>query len=325
MNGARTTVRWLSAPQDYREELTKAVRIGMTSTPKWFPTKYMYDKEGAALFEQITKEPHYYVYRVETEILTKYAGDIMQAVTSDELVELGSGSSAKTRLLLEAMHSTGCCRYVPLEISEAILLKATDSLTQEYDWLHIDVNIGDFDTDLPKLPRNGRRLIALLGNTVGNFKTIRERQEFLKKLSAVMITGDALLLGIDLVKDEEKIIAGYSDKNGLRRKLALRALRIMNGELGADFREENFACQRIWNRELCALQMSVVAVQEANVSIGDLQLDIEFSKGEEIILGFSTKFTKKGVTQELADAGLSVIGWYTDSFEQYAMVLATTS
>ena len=318
----RMTVRRLSAPHDYRVELKKDVKNGMTAQPKWFPTKYLYDKEGAALFDQFAKQPHYYLYRAETEILVERAQDIMQLVSPDELVELGSGASTKTRLFMDAMRRVGCRRYVPLDISEPIIRRAAANLTADYDWLQVDGQVGDFESDLPKLTRNGRRLMVFLGNTVGNFRTCTERLTFLKKLSAALTEGDALLLGIDLMKDVGDIVAGYFDPDGIGQKFIWRALDIMECELNADFHREHFASGVFWNPHLSALEIRLFAQQDTVLSVRDIQLDVAFSAGEELILGFSTKFSREGITQELGDAGLSVTGWYTDSAERYAVLVA---
>lgn len=318
----RTTVHRLSSAQDYHVELSKAVKIGMTQCPRSFPTKYMYDEIGSELAEQVTGLPQYNAYRAEIEILKMYAKDIVQLVVPDELVELGSGTSTKTRLLIEAMYTTGCCRYAPLEISEAALRQAANTLTADYKWLQVNGQLGDFDTDLPKLKRNGRRLITFLGNTVGNFKTKSERGEFLAKLAATITPGDTLLLGIDLMKDVKDIFAAYSDTTGLREKLALHTLEIMNHKLKANFRETDFEPKLIWNDDSKALERMLLAKQETKVLIHELELDVEFAKGEGIHLWSSTKFTRKGISQELADVGLKVGAWYTDSANQSAILIA---
>ena len=317
------TIHRLSEPLDHRASLEKDIMTGMTANPKWFPTKYMYDEEGAALFEQISKEPHYYVYHAETEILRGHAKEIMESVRPQEMVELGSGASTKTKILIEAMQSAGCYKYVPLEISEKILRRSVEQLTAEYSWLRVDGYIGDFDTDLPRLIKNGRRLMVFLGNTVGNFKSKAERRQFLSKLSTTLTSGDSLLLGVDLVKDKEKIIAGYGDQKGLRRQLSLRAIRIMNEQLGANFEEENFTNRRVWNPESSCVEMSLVATHEAKVFFETLNTEISFSAGEGIQTGFSTKFSRGGIAEELAGVGLDVVAWYTDTSERFAVLLAT--
>ena len=160
----------LSPPQDFRIKVLRDMKAGMSGRPCWFPLKYCYDAEGSQICEQISETPEHYLTRAETEILRESAKEIMQLVCPDELLELGSGSSMKTRILIEAIHSTGCHRYAPLDISEIALCQAADALTADYDWLEVMGQLGDFDTDLPKLQRNGRRLVAILGSSIGNYE-----------------------------------------------------------------------------------------------------------------------------------------------------------
>ena len=321
MNCARITQ--LSKPHDSRETLEKEVLVGMTDSPKWFPSKYLYDEEGFALFDQISREPQYYVYRTEIDILREHAREVMESVRPGEMVELGSGTSTKTKVLLEAMFSTGCRRYVPLEISEQILRRAVGELTADYPWLTVDGYVGDFDTDLPKLRRVGRRLLVFLGTTIGNYRNRAERGKFLSKISAALSAGDALLIGLDLVKPASDIAAGYADSKGLKKQLALRSIRIMNQRLGANFVEENFQYRRVWNAESSSLEGWLVAVEEARVFIERLQLEVGFCQGEGFQTWLSTKFTREGITEELEGVGLGVTAWFTDSQERFAVLLAT--
>ena len=234
-------------------------------------------------------------------------------------VELGSGTAIKTRPLLEAMRSIGCSRYVPLDISESTLRLAAAKLAAEYTWLHVDGFVGDFDADLPKIPKKGRRLVVFLGSTIGNFSNT-ERRDFFGKLSSTMESGDSLLLGIDLIKSPEVILAGSADDKGLRRQF--RALKVMNSQLGANFVEEKFTSLCAWNPLASSLEFSLVATDNFKVNIKDLDVQMTFSKGEGIRVAYSTKFTKEGIHQELAGVGLDVTAWYTDPKQQFAEVLA---
>ena len=324
MDGSRrVTVRRLSELPDFRSSLSRDVALGLRDSPKWFPTKYLYGSEGAALFERFARQPHYYLHSTETQILRRHATDVMESVRPDEMVELGSGASTKTRLLLEAMHATGCCRYVPLDISETTLQLAAEQLTAEYQWLHVDGCLGDFDTDLPKLARNGRRLLVFLGNTVGNFRTRPERVAFLRELSRALIPGDALLLGVDLLKDVGDIFAAYGDPDEIGRQFLMRSLTVMRSELGASLDEESFETGIFWNPNLSALEMRLVAESATELSVRDLELDVSFSTGDYVLLGVSTKFTREMICADLAEAGLGIGGWYTDDPQRYAVVVAT--
>ena len=326
--GAPTTatICRLSPPQDYRIPLLRDVKAGMSGRPRWFAPKYRYDAEGSRICEQISETPEYYLTRAETEILRERAKEIMELVGPDELVELGSGSSTKTRILIEAMHSysTGCRRYAPLDISETALRQAANALTVDYDWLEVKGQLGDFDTDLPKLQRNGRRLVAILGSSIGNYNLVSktERAEFLAKVGGTLEKGDALLLGVDLVKDTPLILRAYNDSMGLNKQFNVRALDVINRELDANFPLEYFQYICRWEAEKAAVVSLLQAQCRMKISIRAIPLEAEFSKGDEILVGISCKFTRTQITQELADVGLKVSAWYTDNAEQYALLVA---
>lgn len=317
----RVTIYNCSKQQDFHQALARDVFVGITANSKWFPTKYLYDEQGAALYETIVRDKIYYPYQAETEILLLRAKEIVQLTCPEEVVELGSGTAMKTRPLLEAMRSIGCSRYVPLDISESTLRLAAAKLATEYTWLHVDGFVGDFDADLPKIPKKGRRLVVFLGSTIGNFSNT-ERRDFFGKLSSTMESDDSLLLGIDLFKSPEVILAGYADDKGLRRQFYLRALKVMNSQLGANFVEEKFTSLCAWNPLASSLEFSLVATDNFKVNIKDLDVQVTFSKGEDIRVAYSTKFTKEGINQELAGVGFDVTAWYTDTKEQFAEVLA---
>ena len=323
--GVHTTIRRLSAPQDFRTALLRDVKIALSGHPRWFPPKYRYDEDGSRICEEITKTPEYYLTRAEVEILRKHAKEIMQLVSPDELVELGSGSSTKTRILIEAMHSTGCHRYAPLDISESALREAAHVLTADYNWLEVDGQLGDFDTDLPKLHRKGRRLLTILGSSIGNYNLVSEteRIEFLAKLGGIMVKGDALLLGVDLVKDIPVILHAYNDSKGLNRRLKMQGLVVMNHELDANFSLADFEYICHWDAKKSAVLSSLQAQREVKVSVRAIPLNVNFTKGEEILVGIACKFSREQITQELADVGLKVIAWYTDSAKQYGLLVAS--
>ena len=321
---AQTTICRLSPPQDFTAVLMRDVKVGLSHQPCWLPPKYRYDAEGSRICEQMAEAPEYYVNRAETEILMERSKEIMQFVDPDELVELGSGSSITTRCLIEAMPSTGCHRYAPLDISETALHQAADALTADYDWLEINGYLGDFDTDLPKLKRNGRRLVAIFGNSIGNYNLISktERAEFLAKLGGTLEKGDALLLGVDLVKATPLLLSAYSDSMGLNKQFNLRTLDVVNRELDANFPLEHFQYVCRWDAEKVAILSLLQAQREMKISIRAIPLEMNFVKGDEILVGISCKFTREHISQELAAVGLKVTAWYTDSAEQYGLLIA---
>ena len=316
-----TSIRQLSLPQDFRAELEQDIKIGLTSQPKIIPSKYLYDKIGSMLFENITKLPEYYLTRAETEILTKRAKDIVQLVVPDELVELGSGSSTKTRLLIEAMHSMGGNRYIPIDISETALCQAVEALSADYEWLEIMGYVGNYHTDLPLLHRRGRRLLMFLGSSLGNY-TGTARREFLHQMGAVLKPGDALLMGVDLVKNVETMVSAYNDCAGVTARFTLNMLEMLNRELGANFEVQHFTHSPCWNAEISSVVTSLQAQKVMTISIPALDLEFELVKGEQIYCEVSCKFTREGITQELADVGLKVMEWYTDSAGQCGLLVA---
>ena len=320
---SRTKICRLSTAEEFRQRLEDDVRYGLSLPQRWIPTKYRYDAEGSVLFERMIEQPEYYPSRAETGILQVHAESILRATRPEELLELGSGSSKKTRLLIEAMHVTQCRRYVPIDISENALREAAGALTHDYDWLLVEGQVGDYDHDLPRIHRDGRRLLAIFGTTVCNYTSKEKCVEFIeKKIKAVMTKGDSLLLGIDLLKDVGLISAAYDDKAGANAKFKLRILDILNRELGSNFSLQDFYHVARWNSEKSAIESLVRARSDVKVVIPSLQMEVSFSTGEEMLVGISCKFTKDEFAQELTRIGLNVSACYTDDAEQYGLFVA---
>ena len=320
---APVTIRYLAEPIDTRAELAADVMSGLTSNPKAIPSKYFYDAVGSDLFEQITRQPEYYLTNAERDILEAYADDIMELASPRELVELGSGSSVKTRLLIEAMHRAGTgSRYVPIDISEDALAGAAKELCGDYTWLEIEGLVGDFHTDLPKAPRRGRRLVAFLGSTIGNLQD-RERTMFLGQVDEMLAPGDHFLLGIDLVKDEETLIAAYDDAAGVTAAFTRNILDVVNRELDADFDVEAFRHVPLWNPELACMEAWLEATRPMRIHVRDLNLDVDIAEGERIHTEVSCKFTRASAGEMFTGSGMDVVAWFTDADHRFAVVLAT--
>ena len=320
---SKTKICRLSTADEFRERMLNAIRMGMERRPRWIPSKYRYDEEGSALFESIIQQPEYYVNRVETQILSDHAEEILKLTNPDEIIELGSGSSKKTRALIEAMHFTTCRRYVPIDISESALQEAADVLTSDYDWLEVEGHIGDYDHDLSRIRRKGRRLFAMFGTTVGNYISKEECTKFLEKMRASMNKEDALLVGIDLLKDVSLLTSAYNDVSGANAKFKIRVLEILNREVDSNFVVEHFEYLVRWNTEKSAMESILCARQDMTVSIQSLQMEIHFSKGDEIIVGISCKFTHEEFKQVLTGVGFEVPASYTDSAERYGVFIAS--
>ncbi|HKF00172.1 MAG TPA: L-histidine N(alpha)-methyltransferase [Actinomycetes bacterium] len=313
----------LAPPADWHQQLAADVAAGLTATPRWLPPKWFYDARGSELFEQITRLPEYYLTRAETEILSAVADPLVELVRPEELVELGSGSSRKTRLLLEAMHrhDTGL-RYAPLDISEDALAGAAAALWQSYPWLGFDGYAGDFTADLPHVPHHGRRLIAFLGSTIGNYLPA-ERAALLASVAAALGPGDRFLLGADLVKDPAVLQAAYDDAAGVTAEFNRNVLRVLARELRSEVPVEAFEHVALYDERNAWIEMRLRAAEAVMLRFPTLELEVPFAAGEELRTEISCKFTRPVVEAELAAAGLRLERWDTDDRGRFALALAT--
>lgn len=320
----RVTIRRLSTPAGLRDELAADVRAGLLSPPRTLPPKYFYDARGSELFEEITRLPEYYPTRAEAEILESEAKAIVETVMPAEILELGSGSSHKTRMLLEAMHRAGAGdRYVALDVSEDAILAAADALTADYPWLEVVGLVGDFHTDLGRIPHGGPRIVAFLGSTVGNLDP-GERASFFPAIADLLLDDDALLLGADLVKDAGTLEAAYDDDSGVTAEFNKNVLAVINRELGADLPLDAFEHVAVFDKESSWVEMRLRARRDVAARLAAIDTELVMSAGEEIRTEISSKFTREGVEGELAEAGLAVESWWTDTQDRFALLLART-
>lgn len=324
----RATIERLSSPVGLLDELAEDVRRGLLGPgPKWLPPKYFYDARGSELFEEITQLPEYYPTRAELEILEEVGHDWIATVGPEELVELGSGSSRKTRLLLEAMHRQGSGnRYVPFDVSADALEAAATTLTDAYPWLDVAGYVGDFHTDLHRIPHpRGRRLVTFLGSTIGNFLADR-RGPLLAEIRTMMAPGDRFLVGADLVKDERILVAAYDDRAGVTAAFNRNMLVNLNRLGEADFPVEEFRHRAVWNADCSCIEMRLVASRACTVTFQALDgLQVTFEPGEELLTEHSCKFTRASLEAELADGGLAVERWRTDGHDRFALALVAPS
>jgi L-histidine N-alpha-methyltransferase len=307
-------------PEDATEAALRAdVQQGLTRTPKTLPPKWFYDAHGSELFEQITELPEYYPTRAEREILVGRAGDIAAATGARTLVELGSGSSEKTRYLIDAL--TGLHMYVPVDVSESALRQAGHALIEERPSLNVHALIADFTgaLTLPETP--GPRLLAFLGGTIGNLLPA-ERATFLAGIRSLLSPGDALLLGTDLVKDEKVLVRAYDDAAGVTAAFNKNVLTVVNRELGADFDPGTFDHVALWDAGNEWIEMRLRSRTEQTVKIPALDLAVDFAAGEELRTEVSAKFRKEGVRGELSEAGLELAHWWTDREGRFALSLS---
>jgi L-histidine Nalpha-methyltransferase len=299
------------------------VRAGLTAQAKSLPPKWFYDGRGSALFEQITTLPEYYPTRTERALLDGAVDQVAALSGADTLVELGSGSSAKTRLLIDAFRRTGTLRrYVPLDVSEPALREALDALAGAYPELELHGVVGDFTRHLDRLPGGGRRLVAFLGGTIGNLRP-PERAAFLTALRSALAAGEQLLLGTGMVVDEATLVAAYDDAAGVTAEFNRNVLHVLNRELGADFEPTAFAHRALWNRDHEWIEMRLRAERAMTVHVRDLGLVVPFAAGEELLTETSAKFRPGGVRGWLEATGWEITRSWTDPRERFALTLAT--
>ena len=314
-------------PADYRAASLRAdAQAGLTATPKSLPPKWFYDAQGSALFEKITELPEYYPTRAERSILRAVAPEIAALTKAATLVELGAGSSEKTRLLLPALQSAGTLRgYVPVDVSESALTAAGVALAAEYQGLIVHSVVADFGEDLG-IPAGTdgevTRLVAFLGSTIGNMVPA-ERAVFLRRVREQLTAGDTFLLGTDLVKDPAVLVPAYDDAAGVTAAFNKNVLAVLNAELGADFDLDAFDHVAVWDAGHEWIEMRLRAASAQTVRVRDLGLTVSFAAGEEMRTEVSAKFREAGVRAELAAAGLEMRSWWTDPAGQFGLSLAS--
>ncbi|MFF5160831.1 L-histidine N(alpha)-methyltransferase [Streptomyces sp. NPDC000348] len=307
-------------PEDTTDAALRAdVREGLTGSPRTLPPKWFYDARGSELFEEITGLPEYYPTRAEREILRARAGEIAEASGARTLVELGSGSSEKTRHLIDAL--TGLRTYVPVDVSESALTLAGRALVAERPGLEVHALIADFTARLTLPDAPGPRLVAFLGGTIGNLLPA-ERAAFLASVRALLAPGDALLLGTDLVKDERVLVRAYDDAAGVTAAFNKNVLTVINRELGADFDPDAFDHVALWDAGHEWIEMRLRSRTAQTVKIPSLGLAVDFAAGEDLRTEVSAKFRRDRVREELSAAGLEPARWWTDEEGRFALSLS---
>jgi L-histidine N-alpha-methyltransferase len=310
-------------PDDLARALRDDARRGLTASPKWIPSKWFYDDRGSDLFDRITRLPEYYPTRREREILLAHAPDIAAAARFDTLVELGSGTSEKTRVLLRALAGAGALRtFAPFDVSAATLERAGRAIADEFPGVGVHGIVGDFERHLDRIPPGGRRLVAFLGGTIGNLDP-GERTAFYTMLRRTLARGEALLLGTDLVKAVPRLHAAYNDADGVTAEFNRNVLRVLNRELDADFPVDAFEHVAFFDSDHEWIEMRLRAAAACTVTVGALDhLAVPFAAGEELRTEISAKFQRAGVEAELAAAGFALRHWWTDAGGDFALSLS---
>ncbi|MDQ3943792.1 MAG: L-histidine N(alpha)-methyltransferase [Actinomycetota bacterium] len=307
---------------DLAAALRADVAAGLTSSPKELPSKWFYDEEGSALFDTITRLEEYYPTRRERAILTARAREVAELTGAEVLIELGSGTSEKTRLLLDALRAAGTLRcFVPFDVDAATLDATAGAIAADYPGVEVHPVVGDFEADMGLLPVGGRRLVAFLGSTIGNL-TPSVRAGFLGGIGAALQPGDAFLLGVDLVKDTARLEAAYDDAAGVTAAFNRNLLRRINRELDADFAPERFDHVARFDADAEWIEMLLRSRIDQVVTVGALNLSVVFTAGEEMRTEISAKFRPEGVEAELTAAGLTPLRFWTDPAGDFGLSLA---
>jgi L-histidine N-alpha-methyltransferase len=309
-------------PDDAAAALRADALAGLTATPKTLPPRWFYDERGSELFERITRLPEYYLTRAERAVLESRAGEIAAASGAEVLVELGSGTSEKTRLLLSALREAGTLRrFVPFDVDQSVLRAAGTAIVAEYPQVSVEAVVGDFTRHLGELPRAGRRLIAFLGSTIGNLEP-GPRADFLAELADTLQPGDSFLLGTDLVKDRDRLLRAYDDAAGVTAAFNRNVLAVLDRELKADFDPDAFEHVALWDAENEWIEMRLRSRIDQVVTVAELDLQVLFAAGEELRTEVSAKFRRERVRHELATAGLSMTHWWTDPAGDFGLSLS---
>jgi L-histidine N-alpha-methyltransferase len=307
----------------HERSLADDVLDGLTRPFKELPPKHFYDARGAELFDRICELPEYYPTRTERAILERHAREIAALTGAAELVELGSGTASKTRVLLDALHAGGTLeRYVPIDVTESMVRDTAAELTDEYPGLRVHGVIGDFERHLDQVPAAiGPRIVAFLGGTIGNFPP-GSRRRVLRDVRGLLGASDHLLIGTDLVKDPEVLEAAYDDAQGVTAEFNRNVLRVLNRELDADFEPDDFDHVALFDAEHEWIEMRLRARREHTTLVRDLDLPVHFDAGEEMRTEISAKFTCARLEADLLAAGLELVRWFTDPDELFALTLS---
>jgi L-histidine Nalpha-methyltransferase len=311
------------APDELRRQLREDVRRGLTEQPKRLPPKWHYDEAGSRLFDEITRQPEYYPTGREREILTARVDEIARLSGAETLIELGSGTGEKTRLLLTALtRAGGLRRFVPFDVSEEVLRESAVAILEAYPGIEVCGIVGDFEHHLDGLPLAGRALAAFLGGTIGNLRR-QERAGLLDALAESLREGDLLLLGADLVKPRERLEAAYNDAAGVSSRFSLNVLAVLNRELGADFDPSRFRHNAVWDEAEECMDIGIVSLCAQRVTIADLGIAVEFAEGEKLHTQISAKFRPERLTAELTAAGFDPVRFWTDEAGEFSLSLSS--
>jgi L-histidine N-alpha-methyltransferase len=310
------------SPEEVRNQMRSDAVAGLQGEEKSIPPVWFYDERGSRLFEVITQLPEYYPTRAERALLLENASAMAELSKADTLVELGAGACDKTRVLLSALQEAGTLtRYVPFDVSDQFLRGAATTLSEEFDTLDIHLVIGDFHHHLAEIPTEGRRMVAFLGGTIGNLNPA-QRARFLFDLNCTMSSDDSLLIGTDLVKDRQRLVAAYDDAAGVTAEFNRNVLRVLNDQLGGDFDPELFEHVALWNENEQWIEMRLRAAEATEVLLTGAGITVHFDEGEDLLTEISSKFTPHQVEDELFQAGFALEGMWGAKEGEFLLSLA---
>jgi len=304
-------------------DLAEDVRKNLLNAPYSLPPKYFYDHRGSVLFDQICDTDEYYPTRTESGLLNRYCQHIIDQLQLHHIIELGSGTSRKTRHLFDACQLLNHCPvYWPFDVCEPMLLQTAHELMMQYDWLDVQPLEGDYSAGLSHLPKpDGHSLYVFLGSSIGNF-TETEAIAFLKEVRQHMLAGDTLLLGIDRLKDHGVLESAYNDAQGKTAEFNLNVLSVLNHQLGADFNQAQFTHQAVFNESESQIEMYLQSRADQLINFNDLDEQLHIQDGEKILTEISRKYSFAGIGQLLQQAELEIVDHFEPSNEYFSLVLA---
>lgn len=307
--------------------IARDVLDGLWQTPPSLPARWFYDERGSRLFDEITRLPEYYPTRRETEILQSHSGDIARLTGASTMIELGSGTSTKTRLLLSAFTAhERALTFVPLDVSAEVLTESAEIIAADYPTVTVDPVVADFGEPFERLPGEpGRRLVLFLGGTIGNFDDV-ERADFLTRIRAALAPGDHFLLGADLVKPSSRLTAAYDDSAGVTAAFNRNLIEVLRHELDAEgLYVDDFEHVTRWNPARSRIEMWLRAVRDVNVHFDSLDRDWKLPAGAEMLTEISVKFDLPALRAELDGHGLAPVESWTDAANDYSLTLVVAA
>ncbi len=293
----------------------------LSSSDKSIPTKYLYDQTGSKLFEKICKTKDYYLTRLEQNILKSNASNIINRTKPMDMFEFGSGSSKKTALLINAhLKSETNLSYSSLDISSEALNMSFEQISRISNTIDVNLFKGDFLGDLNKIKlENKNRLFLFLGSTLGNF-TNETAISFLKNIRKIMKMSDYLLMGVDMVKDENIIKSAYDDRDGITKNFNKNILKVLNNKFNLNFKQNNYLHQAEFNKKESQIEMYLVSKNQHTIDFPN-NSNILINAGDKILTEISRKFSKDIIDHLIQKSNMEIEEIYQDDRKFYSLLL----